>query len=276
METKDISVFKTLNTINVNGHTEKKKTGNTELTYLSWSWAWAEVKKQFEDVSFEIKMFDGLPYIYDPNTGYMVFTSVTIDGQTHDMWLPVMDGANKAMKVEPYQYKVKNPNFKYARKDPEDGLMKDRYGNVQEEFLIKTCEAASMMDINKTIMRCLVKNLAMFGLGLYIYAGEDLPEGDDQKSIVEKPDFNGDPQEYYQDEESKAAQKAEQVGKQKIGDDRAKSLTSELIKNGADPIKVCQWLGIKRIADITEGQQVSIIKQMDKVVAQCPYEKKEG
>ncbi len=33
-----------------------------------------------------------------------------------------------------------------------------------------------MMDVNKTVMRCLVKNLAMFGLGLYIYAGEDLPE----------------------------------------------------------------------------------------------------
>lgn len=33
-----------------------------------------------------------------------------------------------------------------------------------------------MTEINKTIMRCLTKNLAMFGLGLYIYAGEDLPE----------------------------------------------------------------------------------------------------
>ena len=40
----------------------------------------------------------------------------------------------------------------------------------------KTVEQASMFDVNKTIMRCLVKNLAMFGLGLYIYAGEDLPE----------------------------------------------------------------------------------------------------
>lgn len=38
----------------------------------------------------------------------------------------------------------------------------------------------TMFDINKTIMRCLTKNLAMFGLGLYIYAGEDLPE--DEKS----------------------------------------------------------------------------------------------
>lgn len=37
-----------------------------------------------------------------------------------------------------------------------------------------------MMDVNKTVMRCLVKNLAMFGLGLYIYAGEDLPEEADR------------------------------------------------------------------------------------------------
>jgi DNA-directed RNA polymerase subunit RPC12/RpoP len=40
----------------------------------------------------------------------------------------------------------------------------------------KTVEAMTMFDVNKTVMRCLVKNLAMFGLGLYIYAGEDLPQ----------------------------------------------------------------------------------------------------
>ena len=47
-----------------------------------------------------------------------------------------------------------------------------------------------MTDVNKTIMRCLTKNLAMFGLGLYIYAGEDLPEDDDEpqvKPIQNKP-----------------------------------------------------------------------------------------
>lgn len=38
-----------------------------------------------------------------------------------------------------------------------------------------------MTEVNKTIMRCLTKNLAMFGLGLYIYAGEDLPEGEEQE-----------------------------------------------------------------------------------------------
>lgn len=144
------NVFEELNQVNVNDHTETKKTGGTELTYLSWTWAWAEIKKRYPEAHYEIGMFDGLPYVYDENTGYMVFTNVTIDGITHSMWLPVMDGANKAMKAKPYEYSTK--------------------------FGKKSVEAASMFDVNKTIMRCLVKNLAMFGLGLYIYAGEDLPE----------------------------------------------------------------------------------------------------
>ena len=156
MEEKKISVFKTLFQKNVNDNVEKKKTGKTELNYLSWSWAWAEVKKLFPDARYEILKFQSangtlLPYLYDEKTGYMVFTNVTIDNLTHEMWLPVMDGANKAMKGEEYTYST-------------------RYNGE------KTVEPASMFDVNKTIMRCLVKNLAMFGLGLYIYSGEDLPE----------------------------------------------------------------------------------------------------
>ena len=80
----------------------------------------------------------------------MVYTSVTAGGLTYEMWLPVMDNANKSMKLQSYTYKTKSGE--------------------------KTVEAISMFDINKAVMRCLVKNLAMFGLGLYIYAGEDLPE----------------------------------------------------------------------------------------------------
>ena len=146
---KQTSVFTTLNNINVNGHTEKKN----GLTYLSWAFAWAEAKKVCPDVTYEIKTFgeNHLPYVYDESTGYMVFTSVTINGLTHDMWLPVMDSANKAMKKEVYTY-----DTKYKK-----GVR---------------VETATMFDINKTIMRCLVKNIAMFGLGLYIFAGEDLPE----------------------------------------------------------------------------------------------------
>lgn len=141
-----MNVFENLNGINVNDHKEEKN----GLSYLSWVWAWAEVKKAYPDANYTIEKFNGLPYVYDEKTGYMVYTTVTIEGITHEMWLPVMDGANKAMKAKPYTYKT-------------------RYGE-------KTVEAATMFDVNKAIMRCLVKNLAMFGLGLYIYAGEDLPE----------------------------------------------------------------------------------------------------
>ena len=148
---ENLTHFEILNAIDVNDKTEKKSNGSTELTYLSWAWAWQECKKQFPNATYEIEKFENnLPYVYDEETGYMVFTKVTIEDITHEMWLPVMDGANKAMKSKPYTYKTK-------------------YGE-------KSVEAATMFDINKTIMRCLTKNLAMFGLGIYIYAGEDLPE----------------------------------------------------------------------------------------------------
>lgn len=154
--------FEELLSLNVNDKTEVKDNGKVKLTYLSWSWAWAEFKKAYPNATYEIKKFehteiDGekvktslLPYMYDESTGYMVNTSVTADGLTYEMWLPVMDGNNNAMKNEAYKYTTK-------------------YGE-------KTVEAADMFDVNKAIMRCLVKNLAMFGLGLYIYAGEDIPE----------------------------------------------------------------------------------------------------
>lgn len=170
-----MSIFEKLNAINVNGHTEEKN----GLTYLSWRWAWAEVKKAYPDAEYSIMKFNGLPFVFDENTGYMVYTTVTIEGKTHEMWLPVMDGANKAMKAQPYEYTVKNPSFKYAKLDKSTGKYIDGYGREQREYNTKTCEAATMFDINKTIMRCLVKNLAMFGLGLYIYAGEDLPESEE-------------------------------------------------------------------------------------------------
>lgn len=146
-------IFDSLYHLNVNEHTEKKKTGNgVSLTYLSWAWAYAEMVKQCPNMKYEIRHWDDKPYLYDENLGYMVETSITIDGETKTMWLPVMDGANKAMKAQPYTYET-------------------RFGT-------RTVEAATMFDINTAIMRCLVKNMAMFGLGLYIYAGEDLPNTD--------------------------------------------------------------------------------------------------
>ena len=137
------SVFETLSSLNVNDHVEKKD----NLTYLSWAWAWSAVKKVYPDTTYAI-----LETTYDDDLGFMCNTSVTIQGETLCMWLPVMDSKNRSMKKKPYTYATK-------------------YGE-------KTVDAATSFDINKTIMRCLVKNLAMFGLGIYIYAGEDLPESE--------------------------------------------------------------------------------------------------
>lgn len=171
------NVFEVLSGVNVNEHTEEKN----GLTYLTWAWAWSEFKKVCPTATYEVEKFNGLPYVYDENTGYMCYTKVTVDDITHEMWLPVMDGANKAMKSQPYEYLAKNKLFRYAKK-AQDGKYYDKYGNEQTEYETKKVEAATMFDINKTIMRCLVKNLAMFGLGLYIYAGEDLPESVESKS----------------------------------------------------------------------------------------------
>lgn len=145
-------LFRYFNTLDVTGHIEKKN----GLSYLSWPFAVQEARRKCPDFSFSIQTFDGYPYQFDPKTGYMVYTTVTMGGVTIPMWLPVMDASNKAMKDVPYEYEV--------------------YDKVKKQFIKKKVEAATMFEINKTIMRCLVKNMAMFGLGLHIYAGEDLPE----------------------------------------------------------------------------------------------------
>ena len=156
MEQKKKTTFELLSSVNVNDKVEKK----SNLTYLSWAWAWAEVKKACPDASYQVKgdPTTQKPYFYDENLGYMVMTEVTIEGKTLEMWLPVMDGANKSMTKNSYTYKG------------------NAWVNGKKVEVEKVVEAATMFDINKTLMRCLTKNLAMFGLGLYIYAGEDLPE----------------------------------------------------------------------------------------------------
>lgn len=165
MEKKEDSkkdLFEFLFGLDVNSKVEEKN----GLKYLSWSYAWGEVRKKYPDAIYNIERFgeNNVPYLYDEDLGYMVFTRVNIGGEEHEMWLPVMDGANKAMLNHEYTYEVKKKEW--------DNMAK-RYVYTKET---KTVAKATMFDINKTLMRCLVKNLAMFGLGLYIYSGEDLPE----------------------------------------------------------------------------------------------------
>ena len=142
-----MSVFETLNAVNVNEHTEKKN----GLTYLSWAWAWAEVKKQYPEATYTIyENEDGWFYHTDGKTAW-VKTGVTIDGLEHIEYLPVMDYRNKSIPVD----------------------------------------AVTSFDVNKAIQRSLTKACARHGLGLYVYSGEDLPESeklteDDRETLTSK------------------------------------------------------------------------------------------
>lgn len=151
--------FQEMYELDVN-HKTKEKSG---LKYLSWAWAWAEFKKVNAEATYSVDLYEGKPYLSDDVLGYMVSTTVTVGELTIPMHLPVLDGANKAQKAVDYKYKTK-----YAEKE---------------------CKAASMFDINTAIMRCLTKNLAMFGLGLYIYAGEDIPSVDNTPELMELNDL---------------------------------------------------------------------------------------
>lgn len=160
-------MFITLYSINLQGSTETRD----GLTYLTWSKAWKLFKQFYPNASYRI-MKDpttSLPYYADARTGIMVHTEVTAGSHTYEMMLPVMDNKNRAMRFEPYTYQVL-----------------DKSTGAYNE---KTVQAATMFDINKAILRCLVKNIAMFGLGLYLYEGEDFPqnitmEGEEQTNAA--------------------------------------------------------------------------------------------
>ena len=160
-------MFKALSALNLNDMCEKRG----ELTYLPWSDCMDVLRSAFPSATYRvIKNSEGLPYFTDPDTGIMVFTEVTIDGVTSECFLPVMDNKNQAMKLVPYTYNVWNSNKK-----------------CNEE---RNVAAATMFDINKTIWRCLVKNIAIAtGIGLYIFKGEDVPENsaDDARATQPTP-----------------------------------------------------------------------------------------
>lgn len=166
------NTFKTLFDINVSDKI-KSKIG---LSYLSWAYAWGELKKAYPDAfwtvySREIKSTstktireqDGteivtvteesneVPYFTDGKTCY-VKVGVTINDHEEVEMLPVMDNKNNAVPLV----------------------------------------SITMTAVNKAIQRAFVKACARHGLGLYVYAGEDLPEVDkkviDFKAIAENCD----------------------------------------------------------------------------------------
>ena len=139
--------FNILNAVDVSDHQDKKN----GLTYLSWAWAWGEIKKLHPEATYQIyEAANGCFYHTDGNTCW-VKTGVTVNGIEHIEYLPVMDNRNKSIPLK----------------------------------------SVTSFDVNKSIQRCITKACARHGLGLYIYAGEDLPE---EEKPPQKPAQQARPQ----------------------------------------------------------------------------------
>jgi len=135
--------FTKLYDINVSEKTEKKG----GLTYLSWAWAWGELKRQHPDAEYTVyENANGWNYHTDGKTCW-VKTGVKVANIEHIEYLPVMDFKNRSISAD----------------------------------------QVTSFDVNKAIQRSLTKAVARHGLGLYIYAGEDLPEDSAPVQIQTKP-----------------------------------------------------------------------------------------
>lgn len=109
------------------------------LTYLSWAWAWQIVKQNFPNADYTIYEDANGRFYHTDGRTCWVKTGVTIEGIEHIEYLPVMDYKNASISVD----------------------------------------RVTSFDVNKAIQRSLTKAVARHGLGLYIYAGEDLPDKED-------------------------------------------------------------------------------------------------
>lgn len=181
------NVFGKLSAINVN----KKLAEKDGLKYLSWADAWTELKKIDPTANYKVyENAEGLPY-FESALGIMVKVGVTQGGLEHVVLLPVMNGANKAMKSQGYTYEVNDYQWNNQTRK------KELVGKKTKEV-----EAADMMAINKTIQRALTKAIAMHGLGLYIYAGEDMPEDTETPKTAPVQKESPKPESYTPQEEN--------------------------------------------------------------------------
>lgn len=200
--------FQALNEINVNEHTEKKN----GLTYLSWAWAWGEVKKVFPDATYTIyqnEALGGMPYFTDGKT-CMVKTGVTINGIEHIEFLPVMDYKNRSIPAD----------------------------------------SVTTFDINKAIQRSLTKACARHGLGLYIYAGEDLPEAETPQVAQPKPTKPQPPKPYVPQNTAEAP-------------DYRKLCIRTWKAMGKDPVEIAQRFSVT--AETTQDRWQEILAEMEQI-----------
>lgn len=154
--------FKEINQIDVSERIEKKM----NLSYLSWAWAHQQMKLIDENAEIEIHEFPDY----------------------HE----IKQLAELGMEITPEILKEVTTNYKQDKAGAYVTVSVTLQGRTETEslpvmdFKNKSMVEPSSMDINKAHKRCFVKALALHGLGLYVYAGEDLPEAPKVETITKK------------------------------------------------------------------------------------------
>lgn len=145
MAEKKENLFEILNQIDVGNHIDKIKSGSMNLSYLSWVWGWQKMKEADPEATVEYTEYDEL--VSGQLTGRKVPYLLTQQGCLIQCTVTI-------------------------KGHPETETL------PVMDFRNKAMTNPDMMAINKTMKRCFVKALALQGLGLYIYAGEDLPNSE--------------------------------------------------------------------------------------------------
>ena len=175
------SIWATLSQVDVSDRIEKKG----DLSFLSWAWAWGTLMEHYPQAEYSFQE----PAEAQKDGSVMVYCTVTIDGLSRQMWLPVMGFKNQA---------ISNPDT---------------------------------VQVNKAKMRCLVKCLAMFGLGHYIYAGEDLPSAEADKA---------------------AEQMKQELNPPKMNDETHAEIVKLMASTEADEQEFLKYFNVERISDLTQ------------------------
>lgn len=204
--------FSQLAAVNVGEHIERKG----QFSYLSWPFAVAQLRQFDETATWEVRRFDGLPYLAT-DCGTFVEVAVTVRGVTLSQIHPVLDARNKPLP------------------------------------------APSVFDINTSIQRCLVKAIALHGLGLYIYAGEDLPATAEEPRAPEAPPAT--PQRAGKKPRSSVTPIHSGKG---ISPAQIADIERLLDETDSDRNKLLAYFGCETLAEITPADYPRVIRSLEK------------
>ena len=206
MTEKKESVFETLSKIDVSGHIEKKM----GLSYLSWAWAWQTVKDIYPDT---------------PNPKPTKYQEMLI----------TKDGYKLTERKVPY---LTTPTGTIV----EMTVTIKGVDYTQQLYVMdnknKSVVNPTQAQINKTTQRCIVKALAMAGLGLNLYAGEDLPMGDISEQDKKKQEAL--------EKAKQAKEKADQEKNEKLNQQYRELIDKSVETTGKDVVTIEE--GIKKLA----------------------------